>query len=294
MKRLNWLLVLLIILSGAVFLGYNMLKDYRTDAAAPEIQMGDKIPEISVEDPKSVLLQDITATDDVDGDVTASLVVESVSLLNSDGDLLVKYAAFDRAGNVAKAQREARYTDYESPRFTMEGPLLYPAGTSFDVLDTVGATDVIDGDIQHRVRATAQEAYSIAEEGTHPVKFQVTNSLGETITRVFPVEVYQSELYEADLELTDYLVYLQTGDEFDPEDYLDCFTLMGEEISLRYGLPEDYTLKVSGTVHTRIPGTYAVKYRLTYSEYDTRNPERDRTYVAYSKLIVVVEGEIDG
>lgn len=294
MKKLNWLLVLLIILCCAVFVGYNAYENMKTDAVAPEIHMGEQIPEISVADPKSALLQDITATDNKDGDVTASLVVENVSLLDNNGRLLVKYAAFDRAGNVAKAEREAQYTDYESPRLILDGPLLYPANISFDVLETVGAVDVIDGDIQHRVRATAQEEYSISEEGTHAVKFQVTNSLGETVSRIFPVEVYQSEMYEADLELTDYLVYLQTGDEFDPENYLDCFILKGDEISLRYGLPEDYALKVSGTVHTRIPGTYAVKYRVTYSEYDSRNPDKDRQYVAYSKLIVVVEGEIDG
>ena len=294
MKRQNWTAVLLILACIAVFCGYQVLDYYRTDAEPPVIELEEEIPEISVADPTSALIQGVTAWDEQDGDVTASVVVESVTLLDSDGRLQVKYAAFDSAGNVAKAQREAKYTDYESPRFTMSGPLLYPSGSSFDVLSTVGATDVIDGDIQHRVRAVSQDEYSIANVGTHNVKFQVTNSLGETITQVFPVEVYNSSLYEADLTLTDYLVYLDKGEDFDPEDYLDTFSVLGEDVNLKYGLPEEYTLKTTGTVHTKIPGTYTVKYRVTYMEYDEKYPERDRKYVGYSKLIVVVEGKLNG
>lgn len=294
MKRQNWYAVLLILCCVAVFCGYEVLSHYQTDTKAPEIHLEEAIPEISVHDPRSVLLQGITAADDVDGDVTDSLVVESVSLQDADGNLMVKYVAFDAAGNVTKVQRKARYTDYESPRLTLSGPLLYPMGTSFDVLSNVGATDVIDGDIQHRVRATSQEEESIANYGTHNIKFQVTNSLGHTVSQILPVEVYKAEMYEAELTLTDYLVYLQKGEEFDPEDYLDTFYLMGDEVSLKYGLPEDYSVKVTGTVHTRIPGTYSVKYRVTYTEYDERDPERTWKYVGYSKLIVVVEGKLNG
>ena len=294
MKRQNWSAILLILASIAVFCGYEALSYLRTDTQAPKIQLEGQIPEVSVQDPRSALLQGVTATDDVDGDVTDSLVVERVNLLGSDGHLMVHYAAFDNAGNVAKIQREARYTDYESPRFTLNGPLLYPAGSTFDVLNTVGAEDIIDGDIQHRVRAVSQEEESIASTGTHNVQFQVTNSLGETVTQVLPVEVYNDSMYEAELTLTDYLVYLEKGEEFDPEDYLDTFWLHGEDTVLKYGLPEDYSLKISGTVHTRIPGTYSVKYRVTFTEVNERDPEEVWKYIGYSKLIVVVEGKLNG
>lgn len=294
MKRQNWSAVLLILMCIAVFCGYKVLVFFRADTVAPEIHMEDVVLEISVQDPRSALIQGVTATDDVSGDVTDSIVVEGISLLDADGSLMVKYAAFDAAGNVTKAQREARYTDYESPRFTLTGPLLYASGSSFDVLSNVGATDVIEGDIQHRVRAVSQEEESIAGYGTHNVKFQVTNSLGHTVSQIFPVEVYNADMYEAQLSLTDYLVYLQKGEDFDPEDYLDTFTLMGDEVSLKYGLPEDYSVKITGNVHTRVPGTYSVKYRVTYTEYDERDPERTWKYVGYSKLIVVVEGKLNG
>lgn len=290
MKKLNFLLVVLIIACLAAFYGYRTLDSLQADSDAPEIYMDETIPELSVKDPKTALLQGITASDKRDGDVTASLVVESMELLDSDGRLMVSYAAFDKAGNVAKAQREALYTDYESPKFTLNGPLLYRDDTNFDVLRTVGAIDMIDGDIQHRVRATSLVENSIADRGTHDVRFQVTNSLGDTTSIVFPVEVYDSKAYEASVTLKKYLVYLEKGGSFTPGVYLADYYLRGESIDLRGTLPYGYSLKTKGTVNTQVPGVYPVEYRVTYTIKNEINPDLDQEYTAYTKLIVVVEG----
>ena len=205
MKKRNWLLLLLIVLCLAAFFGYRKLDQLRTDTRAPQIHMDEQPLEVSVRDDKSALLAGVTASDNVDGDVTASLVVERVNLTDSDGSISVSYAAFDSAGNVAKAKREGRYTDYERPRFTLNAPLVYTVDHSFDVLSNVGAVDAIDGDIQHRVRATTKGTSSIMALGSHMVQFQVTNSLGDTVSETFPVEVISSGIYNAALELTDYL-----------------------------------------------------------------------------------------
>ena len=76
-KKTNFLLVVLLLLCIAAFIGYRALDAMRTDSRAPEIQIGDQIPEISVNDPEEALLQGIHATDDRDGDVTGSVVVEN-------------------------------------------------------------------------------------------------------------------------------------------------------------------------------------------------------------------------
>ena len=169
MKKRNWLLLLLIVLCLAAFFGYRKLDQLRTDTRAPQIHIDEQPLEVSVRDDKSALLAGVTASDNVDGDVTASLVVERVNLTDSDGFISVSYAAFDSAGNVAKAKREGRYTDYERPRFTLNAPLVYTVDRSFDVLSNVGAVDAIDGDIQHRVRATTKGTSSIMALGSHMV-----------------------------------------------------------------------------------------------------------------------------
>ena len=290
MKKYNWIFVLLIIACLSGFYGYRTMEKMRADTKAPEINMDTQIPEVSVKEPKSALLQGITARDNKDGDVTASLVVENITLLSSDGRLSVDYAAFDSAGNVAKATREARYTDYEPPKFSLKAPLAYIQDTNFDILTTIGAHDVLDGDLQHRVRAMMLENGTIAYPGIHQVQFQVTNSLGDTVTQVFPVEVYPRELYNSYLYLTNYMIYLPKGSAFNPNTYLESFILMGESIDLRDGLPEDFTLKTKGTVQTQYPGVYTLEYRVTYTDRHDTNPELDREYTGYSKLIVIVEG----
>lgn len=290
MKIKNWLLLLLILVCAAVFVGYRQLDHIRTDTEAPEITVDAAQLQVSVQDPKSALLQGVTAVDKKDGSVTDSLVVESVRLASKDGTVEVVYAAFDSAGNVAKAERKVQYTDYVSPKFNLNRPLAYIQSVNFDILSAVEANDVFDGDIQHRVRATMLTESSIAALGTHYVQFQVTNSLGDTAELALPVEVYSSDLYNAGLTLTNYLVYLPMGSAFNPQKYLDTFTLLGEEISLENGLPADYELRTSGQVMTQMPGVYPVEFRLTYTDRHETNPDLDREYTGYSKLIVVVEG----
>lgn len=284
------LLCVLIALCVAAFFGYKVLDNLRTDTQPPEITMEDAIPQVSVTDSRDVLLQGITARDDKDGDVTDLLVVESVKLLGDDGSVQVSYAAFDRSGNVSKIQREARYTDYDSPKFTLSRALVFNYGTSFDVLSAVGATDLIDGDIQHRVRATLLDSESISELGVHDVQFQVTNSLGDMVSYVLPVEAYDPTMYDGSLTLTKYILYLSAGDRFDAKSYLDEYTLRGQTTNLRGGLPAGYTLNTTGEVRTDTPGVYPVEYRVTYTVKNGTNRDNDQHFTAYSKLIVIVEG----
>lgn len=290
MKIKNWILVLPILLCCAGFYGYRAMDALQTDREPPEIEILTEMPEFSVTDDKSALTQGLKATDDWDGDVTASIVVEHIHILNKDGTISVDYAAFDAAGNVAKITREAKYTDYVSPRFQLNEPLVYVHGISFDVLSTVGAVDTVDGDIQHRVRATMLDDSSISNIGIHQVQFQVTNSLGDTSTLILPVEVYDAQLYEGKLQLTDYLIYLPKGASFSPGSYLDSFTLLGENTSLKNGLPTDFSLKTKGTVVSDQPGVYPVEFRVTYTDRHETNPDLDREYTGYSKMIVIVEG----
>lgn len=290
MKNRNWFWILVILITTAVFLGYQSLDAIRTDGKAPEITLAGELLEVSVEDAKSALLQGVTAVDNKDGDVTDSLVVEKVTMLDSTGTVNVAYAAFDKAGNVARAERKAVYTDYVCPRFTLTKPLVYTQGTSFDIMSNIGATDVFDGDIQHRVRATALGEESLSQPGTHVVQFQVTNSLGDTQTKSFPVEVMAGDPYDADMELEEYIVYLPVGSNFNATGYLKSFSYLRSNVELNGQVPAGFDLETRGTVQTQNPGTYTVSYTLTYTEENENNPANSREYTAYSKLIVIVEG----
>lgn len=281
----------MILAALAVFVGYRQYDAITTDVEAPEIFINDtQMLQISVQTPKAELLQNVTAVDRRDGDVTEKLVVESMHLMNADGLIEVGYAVADKSGNVAKATRMVQYTDYESPKFSLSAPLIYEVYDDFDIMRSVFAQDVIDGDIQHRIRATALGEESIMSQGVHEVHFQVSNSLGDLSEIILPVEVIETGTYAADLTLTDYLVYLPQGATFRPEEYLGEFIYRAESTSLRNGLPHNFFIEVTGAVQTQTPGVYRVEYLVTQVVQHATNPELDQTYSGYSKLIVVVEG----
>lgn len=270
--------VLFTALCCAAFGAYYVLSRQAADHAAPEISFQSGEIEASVGVTEAELLYGVAATDKRDGDVTGSLVVEGISELSPDQTATVTYAAFDKAGNVAKAERTLRYTDYQSPRFTLSAPLVFRSGISFNVLNYVGAEDVIDGTLDDRVKATlVSRESSITTEGVHEVEFRVTNSMDDTVYLTVPVEVCPSGAYNATVELSENLVYLKQGARFEPNSYLKTLRVSGEKIDLR-NANDRVSVSCSSDVSTNTPGTYSVAYTVKYGN-----------YTGYTRLIVVVE-----
>ena len=282
--RKNGLLITLLIICLLLFGAYLFYDRTVSDNIPPEITIseGEQILQVSVLDDRQMLLQGVSAQDDRDGDVTKWILVESVDQLNDEDQVVVTYAAFDRSGNVSKAQRTVQYTDYAGPRFTLSQPLVFPHNAWFDVLQVIGAEDAVDGDIDHRVKATLLDESSITNEGIHNVRFRVTNSLGDTEELVVGVEVYPAGKYNATLTLNRYIVYLPVGAEFSAKSYLDSFMVYGQTFSLEEGLPENIQLQLEGIVNTAEPGVYPVSYTVSREWGSQKN-------VGFSKLIVIVE-----
>lgn len=283
MKRVNILLLLILAAAVGLFGCYLFRIHNNLDTVGPVLSIEEGILEISVEDPEDALLQGIRAVDARDGDVTAGILVESVYGINEDNLTTVTYAAFDSAGNVSKIQRQVCYVDYRAPRFELYASPTFAFGSGFDLLECVGASDVLEGDIRRRVHATLiSDTKSIESEGTHQIKLQVTNGLGDVADLLIPVEVYDPEWYVADVELKDYLIYLDKGDRFDARSYLKSFGFRGDIIDLTAGIPAEITVEIDDQVKTRIPGVYEVTYELSRNLNVT-------TYSGIAKLIVVVE-----
>ena len=76
----------------------------RQDRTAPVISFGENDIVYTEDMDLSLLLNGITATDNKDGDVTDTLLIEKISD-TARGDVIVTYAALDSANNVAKASR---------------------------------------------------------------------------------------------------------------------------------------------------------------------------------------------
>lgn len=276
-----WLCLAAVLLCLAATALYTVVFIWSDDTRPPVISMTSDVLEVSVSAADAELLAGVTAMDARDGDVTGSILIQGVSNL-TDGAVTVTYAAFDSAGNVSKASRTLRYTDYESPRFSLEEALVFAANTSMDVLDRVGAADAIDGDISSMVKAElVSNTGSLAYPGVHELQFRVTNSLGDTSYLTLPVDVVNQNDYNADVELLRYLVYLPKGSRFDAGSYLKgLVTRFDEKLISRMS---ELDVNIESNVNTDIPGVYSVCYTVTYLRGATE-------YVGYSRMHVVVEG----
>ena len=270
--------VLLCLAATAVYTAAFIWSD---DTRPPVISMSSDTLEVSVRATDAELLAGVTAMDARDGDVTGDILIQGVSDL-SDGVAEVTYAAFDAAGNVSKAVRTLRYTDYEPPRITLSETLVFNANTSMDVLGRVVATDVIDGDISHLVKAElVSNTGSLSYPGVHEMELRATNSLGDTARLTLPVDVLSLGTYNATAVLKEYLIYLPQGSSFDARNYLEGLTL-GINGALQREL-SSMDVDIDSDVDPDVPGVYSVRYTVSY----TRGTVE---YVGYTRLHVVVEG----
>lgn len=269
------------------------------DRKAPEIEMASDTVMVSVSDGQDALLNGVTATDNMDGDVTESILIENISTFTAENKATVTYVAYDSAGNASKASRTVEFTDYQPPKFGQTKALVFASNTAPDVLSFITAIDKIDGDISKRVKGTLlSDTTSLSYPGEHIIEFRVTNSMGDTQRITLPVDVYRQQEYNAKVELTDYMVYIKTGEEFNPEKYLYSLiagnneflldTAVNPDIKLyidRYVSPSvnpaativNVTLK--SDVNVEIPGVYSVIYTVDY----------DGRYTGLTRLNVVVE-----
>lgn len=273
------LAAVLLCLAGTMI--YTALFIWSDDTRPPVISMTSDTLDVSVSATDAEILAGVTAMDARDGDVTEHILVQGVTNL-SGNTVTVTYAAFDSAGNVSKANRTLRYTDYKPPRIELNGALVFNANTSMDVLGRVGATDAIDGNIGRMVKAElVSNTGSLSYPGVHQVEFRVTNSLGDTSYLKLPVDVLPLGEYNAEVVLKDYLVYLPQGSSFNARSYLKGLTVgIYDELEDNLSMMD---VRIESNVDTDVPGVYSVCYTVSYSPGVTQ-------YTGYTRLNVVVEG----
>ncbi len=282
-NKINTMLRLVLVSSLLILFGYVLASFGAADNEPPQISIATQELTMSIHDVETRLLDDVTAWDKKDGDVTDTLVVESLYGITEDNLATVTYAAFDKSGNVTKVARTIRLEDYQSPRFSLSRALVFEFGSVQGVLDAVGVEDILDGDICQRVKATMlTRGNSVTAEGTHEVQFRVTNSLGDTIHLVMPVEVYPIGSYDAELKLKEYLVYIPKDTPFNPEDYLLTLENRQNRLDLQGQLPRGLRIDTEGTVDIHTPGVYNITFTAFYDDGTSK-------CTGYSRLIVVVE-----
>ena len=304
MRRLRTLSITLFIASLILF-GINFYrKSIYEDKTGPVFQIEDNVVQVSVKDDQKALLKGLTATDSADGDVTDSVIVESISPFTGTGRRIVNYAAFDSDNHVTHVRRELAYTDYRASQFHLRKPMSF-AMNATNLLDGITVDDCIDGDLTKSVKLMSDEEIDTSHVGEYSARLKVTNSAGGVSYLPVTIEIYDASVQyrRPQLKLTDYVVYIEKGEYFDEEEYLSSITINGTEYSMTdeagtYGAqysPQDETEKTIGydrveiesEVDTDVSGYYEVEYSFEDTE--------ENTGTGHARLyVVVLEGRTDG
>lgn len=226
MKIIRNVSILLFLLSVALFAYYRHRDLYEMDQTGPVFSVDSYLVKVSVKDDEKALLKGITAWDAADGDVSKSIIVESIGPFTGYGHRVVNYVAVDSDNHVAHTKRELVYTDYTPPRFHIKNPLSFPLNSG-NVLQGVTAEDCLDGNITRKIRMVATSQIDTNYIGEHDVRLKVTNSAGSISYLPVSIRIYDEkvEMGWPQLNLTDYLVYLDKDSDFDPKDYMENLTI---------------------------------------------------------------------
>lgn len=269
----------------AAFFAYTRIRERMTsDNQAPVISADSDTLEVSVSAGDEELLSGMTASDNLDGDVTDTLVVASRGKFSSKGTLRVNYAAFDKNRNVGIYSREITFTDYVSPHFRMDAPLRFASGGSVpDVLEHITAEDCIDGNITQQIKITTGRTTVVSDSVSRQVlNLQVTNSCGDNavLELTASMEDY-STLSRPAPALRDYILYAEKNGQLDLRRNLTGVWTGGNVRSFEeMGYDPEVDVSIDeGTLDYRIPGAYTVVYHLSH----------DGVELGTAELIVVVE-----
>nr|WP_288722333.1 immunoglobulin-like domain-containing protein [uncultured Sellimonas sp.] len=275
MRFVKTALIAVFILALAVFGVSEGLKLKNRDTTVPKIQSEEDVLEISCEHTEEDLLKGLSASDAKDGDLTDKILVGNFSRFIEKGVCNVNYVVFDSSNQSATLTRKVRFTDYHSPEFTVQEPLVFAEGEGSytEVMERIGAHDVLDGNLKDYIRQTETDAV-YSKSGSYSITLEVENSYGDKASQTLPIHVVKEEETSVDIRLTEGIVYVDAGASVDPYAYIG-------EVSGSDGKSMDKSsVTVSSGVNTAAPGVYEIAY----------HAQDDQGNIGNMWLTVVVRG----
>ncbi len=224
-------LLVVAVLALAAVNGYVYLS---ADRSSPSIQVNDDITTYYASAGKDSLLQGVTASDDVDGDVSDTLRVASVLPSSDETSVTVTYTAKDSSNNIAQKTISLAYD-------------------ATGVAEETSAAETVVGEDAEAAEPQAAEAAD--PEALEAIAVQSDEAVIESLSAEAPV-----------FRLTTHYVTLSAGSEWHYYDYIESMT---DDRDTTNRLASSIVLE--GDVDTNTPGVYTVVYHVTDSSGNESN-----------------------
>ena len=210
-----------------------------------------------------------TATDEYDGDLTASVV-------RTQTRNQVTYMVKDSAGNIAQAVRTIEYKDPIAPEITLLGAphIMLQVGASYEEQGAT-ATDNCDGDLTQQVTISGE--VDTGKEGIYTVNYSVKDSFGNEATTQRTIFVSKVPVvpgvphtqYETPLPSNGKVIYLTFDDgpsEYTPQllDILDKYNVKATFFVV-YSGNQEMLKRMAEEGHTVANHSATHNYALIYS-----------------------------
>ena len=195
-----------------------------------------------------------TATDNIDGDITLSIVKTGSVNASVAGTYILNYDVSDSAGNAAiTVTRTVIVSDTTAPVITLAGsnPINHEQGTSFTD-PGASASDNIDGDISGNIVVTGSVNASVA--GTYTLSYNVSDAAGNNATTVTRDVIVADTLPPT--------ITLVGSDPYNHEQGT-VFTDPGATASDVADGDISGSIVVTGTVNANAAGSYVLSYDVT-------------------------------
>lgn len=284
-----------LVVAAVLFTFANVSEWMNEDETLPTITADSDTIDVPCAYTTDQLLAGVTASDAKDGDLTGQILVGNFTRFIDPGVCDLNYVVFDSSEHMATLTRRVHFTDYHSPRFALAEPLVFAESTTnnTEVRDLFSASDVLDGDLTDWITYVETNA-AYNNPGDYTITMEVRNSFGDTVRYAFPIHIYERNTQDFTISLTDALVYVQQGGDFDPLEYIDSV----EDFSGNEYSPS--LLRVTSTVDTGTPGIYEVHYEIgnavassaeEESEEETTEEDTTDEETDSEDLLTSIEGE---
>lgn len=271
MKYIRIAVSVLFVISVAFFGYVKYSEQAKIDDTLPTISGPSEPLELPCAYSEEDLLQDLSAYDEKDGDITAEIMVNNIVPALERGKCKVNYVVFDSSNHPATFSRDIVFTDYRSPKIYLTKPLVFKKNSNENIFGYIGAVDVIDGDISSLLRMNTNT--NMLEEGDYVINVEVNNSLGDFSRLEIPVHIIDTNDSRMEIKLTESTVYINADDKFNPEEYIESVTTAD---GTSY---EKNIVNTESNVNTSKSGVYEVIY----------TAEQSDLVKGYTSLLVIVE-----